>query len=102
MAADDVRVNYHLGPGGWTKGETGYFSEPSETADTRPSDTVVTIQERELDSGWGMPSITIKEVWREEGANDGAINALLRKYRVPSGQEGPWLETWKKFIAAAR
>ena len=79
------------------KGMQGHFAQPEETEATRPPETVATFEERELDSGYGMPSIRVREVWRKAGVDE-QVRRLLREHREPVEHPGIHKSAWTDFL----
>ena len=89
MAADDVRTEFHLTPGGWITGTERLFSRPTGDEVPRPEGAVVTFEHREFDSSnFGPTHFSVKEIWRSASATDGQIRDLLEQHGSP--QESNW------------
>jgi hypothetical protein len=96
MAADDVRIEYHLTPGGWVRGTRRLFSQVTGAEVPRPAEAVATFEHREYDSSsFGPTSFSVKETWRRSGASDALLRDLLEHHGSP--EQGNWAGTkpWK-------
>jgi hypothetical protein len=82
MAADDLRVHFHLTPRGWIAGPRWYFDKlQGDDLIERPSDTIASFELHITQrSEWSGEHREWKEIWRSEPLAGQNIEAIQAKF----------------------
>jgi len=84
VAEDNLKVEFHLTPGGWVRGTTRFFNNVQGEEVARPPDAVETCELHVYQaSPWSKEERSWRQVWKLEQSSDAEIEKLHEKYPQP-------------------
>jgi hypothetical protein len=89
MSADDLRIEFHLTPQGWSEGTQLFFGHGERKP--RPADAVETWEEHQTQSSGFSPTYCSHRLVWDDGSPQASRDALRAKFRSPftDSYQGP-------------
>lgn len=85
MAADDLKVHFHLTPRGWVRGTRWFFDHVQNAEYQRPADAIATYQLHITQrSEWSPEGRDWRELWRVEAVSPGEVEQVIERFGKPT------------------